>query len=284
MTVTITTYAKLNLSLRVYAPREDNYHPLQSIFQTISLHDTLTIETTSKKGIHITCNDPTIPIDAKNILYRTYTHLEDRLPIGLTISLIKRIPHGAGMGGGSTNAAGLLTYLNNTFLQLPLKDLIPIATSLGADVPFFLVGGTAYVEGIGEKITPIPPQLNSTHFLLVKPPIYCSTGTIFTHYDATFPQKAPSTPNQALLTDHLNKNDLKETVFNLDPRFKETETIITELTKKPVYMSGSGSTLFTPISNETYHEILPTLKAKLPDMFIDICTPIHGPAITIQTT
>ena len=282
MTVTITTYAKLNLSLRVYAPREDNYHPLQSMFQTISLHDTLSVTTRSKKGIHIECNDPTVPTDNKNILHKTYEALKDRLPVGITVNLNKRIPHGAGMAGGSTNAAGLLTYLNDTYLKLPLEELIPIATSLGADVPFFLIGGTAFVEGIGEHITPIEPQSNYSHYLLVKPPIYCSTKDIFTLFDASTPEKDPGKQNKEILTQHLNTNDLKDTVFKLDPRFQETEDIISELTNSTVYMSGSGSTLFTPITEETYKSILPTLQSKLADTFIELCSPIHGPAITIQ--
>lgn len=281
MTVTITTYAKLNLSLCVYAPREDHYHPLQSIFQTISLHDTLTIDTVSEKGLSITSSDPSIPTDSRNILFKTYDTLKDQLPVGFSIDLKKNIPHGAGMGGGSTNAAGFLKYLNDTYLDLSIDSLIPIATSLGADVPFFLYGGTAYVDGIGERIRPIEPQDSATHYLLVKPPIYCSTKDIFTKFDASNPKKDPGTQNEFLLAQHLNNNDLKDTVFNLDPRFKQTEDVITQLTQSPVYMSGSGSTLFSPISKDIYENILPALKTKLPDTFIALCSPIHGPAIRI---
>lgn len=283
MTITIKTHAKLNLSLRVYAPREDGYHPLQSIFQTISLHDILTIETTPEKGCSITCTAPEIPTDHRNILHKTYTLLENKLPIGLKITLTKHIPNGAGMGGGSTNAAGLLRVLNNEYLNLSEKDLINIAVTIGADVPFFLLGGTAYVEGIGEIMTPVYNSTPHTHYLLVKPPIHCSTKDIFTRFDATQPTKAPTSPCQDILDQHLNTNDLKDTVFQLDPRFKETEDILSNLLNSPIYMSGSGSTLFTSITPETYAKHLPELKEKLPNTFIHICTPVHGPAITIAS-
>jgi 4-diphosphocytidyl-2-C-methyl-D-erythritol kinase len=281
MSITLNTHAKLNLSLRVYAPRPDGYHPLQSIFQTISLHDTLTIEHTTEKSCTITCNDPDIPTDERNILSKTYNALKDTLPIGVSLNLTKRIPNGAGMGGGSTNAAGLLLHLNNEYLKLPLANLIQIATTIGADVPFFLIGGTAYVEGIGEFITPIEPKETHSHFLLVKPPIHCSTKDIFTKYDATQPQEAPIAQNKALLNQHLNVNDLKDTVFSLDTKFQETENTMIELNKNNVYMSGSGSTLFAPTTPQHYEHILPELTRRLPECFIELCSPVTGSAITI---
>jgi 4-diphosphocytidyl-2-C-methyl-D-erythritol kinase len=185
------------------------------------------------------------------------------------------------MGGGSTNAAGLLLHLNNEYLKLPLANLIQIATTIGADVPFFLIGGTAYVEGIGEFITPIEPKETHSHFLLVKPPIHCSTKDIFTKYDATQPQEAPIAQNKALLNQHLNVNDLKDTVFSLDTKFQETENTMIELNKNNVYMSGSGSTLFAPTTPQHYEHILPELTRRLPECFIELCSPVTGSAITI---
>ncbi len=233
----------------MFPPQEDGYHPIYSIFQTISLYDTLSISTQKNKTCTISSNTPSLPTDSSNILSKTYQILKDKLPYGFKIHIDKHIPIGGGMGGGSTNAAGFLTYLNDNFLKLPLIDLISIAKYLGADIPFFLVGGTALVTGIGEKIQPIP-TLNNKTYLLITPPIHSSTADIFKNFDSRpIIHKKVIAPPPALLKNQLGENSLKDTVFNLYPEFKVLEKWIVEQ-GHTLYMSGSGATTFIAFDNK----------------------------------
>src|SRR3989339_93845 len=141
----INTYAKINLSLLIYRPRKDGYHPLCSVFQNISTHDTLFIEIKEKPGIELTCEHSFVPVNENNILWKIYDALKTKkqLSFGLKIKINKNIPIGAGLGGGSSNAAGLLCFLNSfANLNLSENELIKFGVKYGADIPFFISGGT----------------------------------------------------------------------------------------------------------------------------------------------
>ncbi|HEV2721960.1 MAG TPA: 4-(cytidine 5'-diphospho)-2-C-methyl-D-erythritol kinase, partial [Thermoanaerobaculia bacterium] len=139
----VRAYAKINLGLRVTAKRADGYHDIETIFQTISLHDTLTF--TPAAALTLTCDAPDIPADDTNLVLRA-ARAAGAPPV--SIALRKRIPAGGGLGGGSSDAAATLRALGRADAE--------VALSLGSDVPFFLVGGTAYATGRGDALTPLP--------------------------------------------------------------------------------------------------------------------------------
>ena len=157
--------AKINLFLEVLGRRADGFHDLESVFQTLALADELEITVgpgsgAAQQGIALTCSDPTIPADASNLVWRAAAAFQARRPaIGrVTIALTKRVPHGAGLGGGSSDAASTLLALNHLSTEpLPAAELAAIALQLGSDVPFFLLGGTAYATGRGEELTALLP-------------------------------------------------------------------------------------------------------------------------------
>ncbi len=159
MSVTVHAPAKINLTLDIVGTREDGYHLLESIFQSVSIYDTVIARKRWTKGIALNAPACECPVE-KNTAYKAavaffaYTGLNK----GVHLSLAKRIPTQAGMGGGSADAAGVLVALNKLFkTNLSTAQLCEIGLTVGADVPFCIVGGTAYVTGIGEKIRPLPP-------------------------------------------------------------------------------------------------------------------------------
>ncbi len=167
--LSIKTYAKINLTLDVTEKREDGYHNIDSIFEEISLCDTVTISHNNSGIITVSCDDPEIPCNESNIVYKaaecffTYTGIKNE---GIHIDIHKNIPSQAGMGGGSTNAAGVLKLLNQMYnTDLTDDELMEIGLKTGADTPFFIKGGICHITGIGEIITPLeklPP-----HFIVV---------------------------------------------------------------------------------------------------------------------
>lgn len=186
--VSLHTYGKLNLSIGITGVRNDGYHFVDMMMQTVSVFDTLTVCSGDKKGITITCNDPTLPTDSKNLAYRACEMFFKAMnlsfrEIGVEIDIIKRIPHGGGMAGGSANAAGVLFGLNLLYGEVfTSQELCEIGVTLGADVPFCLTGGTARVKGIGEIITPVSP-LGELYFVIAKPKEGVSTVQAFSDYD-----------------------------------------------------------------------------------------------------
>src|SRR5947199_6236753 len=158
----VNAYAKINWSLRITGKRADGFHDLETLFQTISLHDTLTFEPADR--LSLTCDDPTIPVDARNLVVRAAANAN------VAITLHKEIPAGGGLGGGSSDAAATLVALGKASPEIEL--------SLGSDVPFFLMGGTAYATGRGEILTPLP-RLTGIPLLLLIPKERVSTARAF---------------------------------------------------------------------------------------------------------
>src|SRR5437763_2009158 len=155
----VNAYAKINWSLRITGKRADGFHDLETLFQTISLHDTLTFEASDR--LSLTCDDPSIPVDERNLVVRAAGDAN------VAITLHKEIPAGGGLGGGSSDAAATLVALGN-----PSPE---IALTLGSDVPFFLTGGTAYATGRGEILTSLP-RLAGIPLLLLMPEERVSTA------------------------------------------------------------------------------------------------------------
>lgn len=248
------SYAKINWALRITGKRADGFHDLETVFQTISLHDELTF--TPSDSLSLTCDDPTIPVDESNLVMRAARAVN---AANVAIHLRKRIPAGGGLGGGSSNAA-------TTLLELGRERLPEIALSLGSDVPFFLLGGTAYATGRGEVLTPMPP-MSGIPLLLALPEERVLTKDAFariTHYSPALGMDA--------YRDFANfTNDFEAPVFALLPRLRELKERMLLAGATWAGMSGSGSTIVGAFANA---EARDRAIAKFPDVRTERCETI----------
>jgi 4-diphosphocytidyl-2-C-methyl-D-erythritol kinase len=183
--VTVPAFAKINLGLEVLGLRDDGYHELRTLFQTIDLHDDVVVEL-RPAGVALECSHPSVPCDARNLAWRAAADLLRFAgqKCGVALTLIKRIPVAGGLGGGSSNAAAVLLALDALLqLRLGATGLYPLARRLGADVPFFLFGGTALGLARGDEIYPLHRQLG-THVVVVDAKMPVSTPAVFRRVDA----------------------------------------------------------------------------------------------------
>jgi len=237
--ISANSYAKINWSLRITGKRADGFHDLETVFQAISLHDELTFRASDE--LSLACDDPTIPTDDTNLVIRA-ARLVGAPPVA--IELRKRIPAGGGLGGGSSNAAATLLALG-----ADREDLPQLALSLGSDVPFFLVGGTAYATGRGEVLTPLPSLSSSTHgvpLLLVLPEERVLTRDAFariTRYSAPLGIDAYRTGFASFT------NDFEEPVFAMLPRLRDLKQRLYDAGATWASMTGSGSTIVAAFAN-----------------------------------
>ena len=258
----IRSYAKINWTLDVLFKREDGYHELRTIYQTVSLHDTLTIIETADT-IEIACNDPRVPNDETNLAFKAAALLRDAAGIqkGARIEIKKRIPVAAGLGGGSSNAAATLLALTKLWkVDIDERELIRIAASLGSDVPFFLIGGTALGVGSGENVYPIE-QIQSEHLLLVNPGFAVSTRDAYQKLSRlTRPESALNIPFTLLAAKGISglpleaRNDLEEVVLTAHPEIAEVKRRLVGLSARHALMSGSGATVFGVFDNSQMTE------------------------------
>jgi 4-diphosphocytidyl-2-C-methyl-D-erythritol kinase len=224
----VKSFAKINWSLRITGKRSDGFHDLETVFQTISLHDELTF--TPAEELSLTCDDPSIPTDDTNLVMRA-ARAVNAPPVH--IELRKRIPAGGGLGGGSSNAAA-------TLLALGHGDLRDVALSLGSDVPFFLMGGTAYATGRGEILTPLPLR-TGVPLLLVLPEERVLTKDAF----ARITRYSPPLGIDAYRSGYDTfSNDFEGPVFSMLPGLGTYKKRLYETGAIYAAMSGSGSTLF----------------------------------------
>ena len=233
--LTVPAHAKINWSLRITGKRADGYHDLETLFQTISLHDTLTF--TESDQLSLTCDDPIVPVDERNLVLRA-ARAVGAPPFA--IALHKEIPSGGGLGGGSADAAATLNALGNP----PLEE---IALSLGSDVPFLLTGGTAYATGRGEILTPMP-RLASIPLLLLMPKERVSTARAFGKLQRFSPPLGIERYRQLIDDDLLSHaadlvNDFEEPIFNRMPALQTLKTRLYDAGAAWAAMTGSGSTI-----------------------------------------
>lgn len=246
--------AKINLALDVVGKREDGYHLVELIYKEIPLYDTIDVVLRNDGEIRLKCDDRTLPTDNKNIAYRAaelfFAELGKRA--GADISIEKRIPHGAGLGGGSSDAAGVLKALNALEGEpFDNKKLMEIGTRLGADVPFFIIGGCAIGEGIGEVLSPLP-DIEGFTYVVAKPQQSVSTAFVYQNLDISKRPQSLSIPDVA---EGIRRGD-KTMIFENSANILETVTeqhfpIITEIKQslkrngaKLSLMSGSGTSVF----------------------------------------
>lgn len=248
--------AKINLFLEVVGKRPDGYHSIESVFCQIPLLDTIAAEKSEDGDISIVCSDTTIPQDDRNLAVKAAKALQKHYNVrhGLRLRLEKTIPAGSGLGGGSSNAAHTLLLARDAWgLDAPDAELAEIARHIGADVPFFLHGGTCLCEGIGERITPLTVRLPDTVRLgLALPPIHSDTASAYRGLRLPAPgQHRPATAFIESMrrqdVDAIEReafNRFEPTVFAALPELARLRDGLVERLNRPVRLSGSGSGLW----------------------------------------
>lgn len=248
--------AKINLSLDVLKKRGDGYHELKMIMQTVSLYDDIVIEKDDK--ISLDSNKKDIPLDNRNLAWKAAELFFDYTGIqgGCRIHITKNIPDGAGLGGGSSDAATVLIALNEIYnTKLSEKELREIAVKIGADVPFFIVGGTCLAQGIGEKLTKIENKTDP-YILIYKPDFSISTKWVYENlnldnkpsYDIDIIVKDLCAGNP-LFTNQIF-NYLEEVSVSEYPQISDIKTMLKNMGADNALMSGSGSSVFGIFFNE----------------------------------
>lgn len=284
--LSIQARAKINLFLAVKGLRADGYHRVETVYQAVEMHDTngnrvvdeLTFAPRSQ-GIDITVDPPRVPVDQRNLCWRAAQLLQERTGTqdGVYLCLRKHIPIGAGLGGGSSDAAATLIGLNALWqLKLPVTTLYEYAVELGSDVPFFIKGGTAVGRGRGEILESIDtPDLA---FVVAWPGIYLSTPDVYRMYDE-LPAKhgielstmldAMKTQNSAVIADAL-RNDLEEPACQMRPEIIESLEYLAHRGMLGVQISGSGSAVFGIAQNCTHAAEIALAMAA--DLHIWVCS------------
>lgn len=250
MPTVFPAFAKINLSLEVVGRRPDGYHELRTIFQTIDLHDLLEIEATATPDVRLTCDDPNLPCDERNLVVRAAQALQAAAQTrrGARIRLQKRIPTQAGLGGGSSDAAATLLALRRLWaVNVSDAELHRIAAGLGADVPFFLTGGTALGLGRGDVIHPLPDAV-LPFIVLIHPNVSVPTGPVFRRLNADLTDAAAVRTLAASLSVGVNwrqaGNDLEAVVFEDFPAVREARDRLYVWGAQTARMSGSGGVVF----------------------------------------
>lgn len=253
--------AKINLGLDVLRRKEDGYHEVKMIMQTIRLHDEIHIHKIEEDEIRVRTNLYYLPNNENNLAYKAAKMLKDEfhIPGGISISLKKVIPVAAGMAGGSSDAAAVLFGVNKMFgLKLSMEELQERGVKLGADVPYCIMRGTALAEGIGEKLTALP-AMPKCHILIAKPSISVSTKFVYENLHANDLKPEEHPPVDAQL-EALEEGDLKKLVANMGnvlervtvpeyPVIEQIKGIMKENGALGAMMSGSGPTVFGIFEN-----------------------------------
>lgn len=258
--LTVPAFAKINLALRILGKRADGYHDLDTVFQTISLHDTVKIAATENSEIVLSCDDRRLPADETNLVFRAAEGLRHRFATtkGARIRLAKRIPVQAGLGGGSSDAAVTLLALVYLWkLTATPEDLLAVGSRLGADVPFFLFGGVARGTGTGDKIAPLPDALEK-FLLIVKPNANTKTSDAYQAFD----ERSLTTRNSKTIlstsqsTEHFDRsfasleNDFEEVIFDLEPEIARAKAALMRAGAAAAMLAGSGSAVFGIFDSE----------------------------------
>lgn len=253
--ITLKSRAKINLSIDVLGKRQDGYHLVEMIMQTIDLYDLIEINEKDNDQITIKSTSDEIPLDCNNLVYKAANLIKKTFNInkGVEIHIKKNIPVAAGMAGGSSNAAAVLVGLNKLWnLNLSNQQLDKIGLKLGADVPFCINGGAVLASGIGEELTPIKGLTKDVCILVCKPDLFVSTKEVYECIDSKDIDKRP---NNKFLIECLKNEDtrqLAENMFNVlegvtmdkHPVIQQIKDIMTNNRALGAMMSGSGPTVF----------------------------------------
>ncbi|MDF9866885.1 4-diphosphocytidyl-2-C-methyl-D-erythritol kinase [Bacilli bacterium PM5-3] len=248
------SYAKINFSINIVEKMPNGYHNLDMIMTKINLFDKLYFSTTKNDEIILTCTNPFIPTDERNLVYKVAKLVKEKFNIkkGIRIHIAKTIPMQAGLGGGSSNAATTLEALDEMFmLNLSIEEKIDLVKNFGADIPFFFYDCACRVQGIGDIITPIESNLSDFHLILVKPQKGVSTKLAYENIDL----KTCDHPNIDKLVNALKDNDynyvcdnignsLQDSAIVIRPVIKDIQDELMALGVDTTLVCGSGSTIF----------------------------------------
>lgn len=273
-------FAKINLTLDVLDKRPDGYHDLQSVMQTISLRDDIEIDLNTGKPWSLECTNEDIPTDHRNLAWKAaevFFEATKKDPNGVTIRITKRIPSGAGLGGGSADAAAVLRALNKHYDNpFSIYALAELGACVGSDVPFCTICGTAMVEGRGERLRKLPDMPDCV-FVVCKPDFSISTPELYRKLDETEIAKRPNNTamESALLAGDLGK--VAENLWNVfDPVVTEEhlelnyiKSIFNSYGSVGQQMTGSGSAVFAIVPNFEYAAVICNmLKENYPQVYI----------------
>ena len=273
-------FAKLNLTLDVLGKRQDGYHDVKSIMQTISIRDSIEIDVGTGKPWKLLCTNEEIPADERNLAWkaaRTYCDALQKDPDGLEIRIEKRIPVEAGLGGGSADAAAVLRALNRHYGNpLSIAALAELGASVGSDVPFCVIGGTAEVTGRGERIRKLP-NMPDCVFVVCKPPFSASTPELYRMIDE---REIALRPDHSAMESALLEGNLEKVAENLcnvfDPivtsdhlELNYIKSIFNSYGSLGQQMTGSGSAVFAIVEEFEYAAVICNmLKENYPQVFI----------------
>ncbi|MCG8606505.1 4-(cytidine 5'-diphospho)-2-C-methyl-D-erythritol kinase [bacterium] len=252
--IRLPSYAKINLGLRIIGRRADGFHEIETLLQQISLHDDIVLEDMETPQITFHCDSPGIPTGEDNICVKAAKLLSETGSVkrGISIRLNKRIPVGAGLGGGSSNGAVVLMGLNELWnLNLAEKDLLRLAAELGSDVPFFIRGGTAIARGRGEILTSLTKGFDMP-VLLIYPEIEISTKWAYQQLNLSLTMKKKASTLMSFKDINFNNvdfnslfyNEFENVVFNQYPLLRDIKDTVGEQQSVFASMSGSGSSIF----------------------------------------
>ena len=259
--LSLPSFAKINWSLQILGKRPDGYHEVRTTLQTISLHDDLDFEVSGDGSVALVCNDAEIPTDDRNLIVRAAYALKDRYSIdhGARVRLNKRIPVKAGLGGASSNAAVTLLALAELWeLETSLSVLLEIAAGLGADVPFFLIGGAALATGIGATVSPLSDINNDTqHLVVLTPNASVSTAEA---YAAVGSDALTTMDGEPILSSSRKEaisgssipwppyrdlnNDFESVIFDIEPEIRRAKETLLQAGAFRALLAGSGSSVF----------------------------------------
>ena len=277
-------FAKINLTLDVLGKREDGYHDLRSVMQTVSIRDDIEIDLGTGKPWNLLCDKEDIPVDERNLAWKAaklFFETTKKDPDGLEIRITKRIPCEAGLGGGSADAAAVLRALNRHYdAPFSILALAELGAQIGSDVPFCVLGGTAMVEGRGERLRKLP-DMPDCFIVVCKPDFSCSTAELYEELDRSEIARRPDNKalESALYAGDLGK--IAENIWNVfDPVVTKDHLELNYI--KSIYnsygavaqqMTGSGSAVFAITDSFEYAAVICNmLKDNYPQVYI--CKPV----------
>lgn len=253
-TICLNAYAKINLGLDVVRRKDNGYHEVRMIMQTISLHDVVRLEKRTEAGIVVHTDTNKLPADENNLVYKAAKLLFDEFQLegGIIIYLEKNIPIAAGLAGGSADAASVLRGMNQMYhLKLTKQELMERGVRLGADIPYCIAGGTMLAEGIGERLTKLP-WLPDCYLLVAKPDISVSTKWVYENLNIKEATMHPDIDSMIEAIKNKNINDLADRMQNIletvteseYPVIRDIKDVMKEQQALGAMMSGSGPSVF----------------------------------------
>ncbi|NLX70458.1 MAG: 4-(cytidine 5'-diphospho)-2-C-methyl-D-erythritol kinase [Clostridiales bacterium] len=252
--IVIKAFAKINWALDVVGKRQDGYHNVEMVMQSVNLYDILTIEEKAEDDIEIICNCDCIPLDSNNIAYKSARLIKETYGIvkGVKIDLHKNIPVAAGLAGGSADAAAVFAGLNRMWnLGIKLRELMSVSARIGSDIPFCILGGTALAKGIGDELVSLPPA-EGIWMVLVTPDFHVSTAHIYRSLDLSKITVRPCIQGMVEclekrdlngIADHM-KNVLEQVTLSMYPQINLIKEDMMKQGALGCCMSGSGPTVY----------------------------------------